>query len=208
MLSSPILPSRADVRARKRELRARARAARDAQDPRERAQEDVAIERQVVGLRVWRDAPIILTYLSFGSEVETHGLTRAAWEAKKTIAVPRRGHEGLEWACIDTLDGLARDATGIEEPPATAMPLDVATLGSDALALVPGLLFDERHFRLGYGGGYYDRFLAAFSGHSVGLCRCSQLVDSLAAAGVLEDHDRSVDMVVYPQAPRTGAFER
>ncbi len=64
-----------------------------------------------------------------------------------------------------------------------------------AIALVPGLAFDEHGYRIGYGGGYYDAFLSAFPGFTVGLCYEDLLQDDLAALGCLEPHDIAVDLV-------------
>ena len=66
----------------------------------------------------------------------------------------------------------------------------------DQLAIVPGLAFDRRGFRLGYGGGFYDTFLAGFAGVSAGLCREVLAVGDRAAAGVLDAHDQACDLVL------------
>ena len=73
-------------------------------------------------------------------------------------------------------------------------PTDAPSAGS--IALVPGLAFDARGFRLGYGGGFYDGFICDFTGTTVGLCRSRFLLDDLALRGLLEPHDAAVDMVV------------
>lgn len=151
-------------------------------------------------LPVWRDASLVLAYLATGSEVETRGLVRAAWEAGKRLAVPRCvvAEKRMEWVEIRSLEGLAPGTHGIEEPPASCPALpDAGVLMPDALALVPGLAFDCAGQRLGYGGGYYDRFLAAFPGTSLGLCPRALLVTSLAKLGVAETHDVPVDLVVH-----------
>ena len=145
----------------------------------------------------WRRAGLVLAYLSFGSEVETRGLVRDAWAAGKRVAVPRcdAAARRMAWVELDSLEGLVPGAFGIEEPPADELALDDGRLGEDTVALVPGLLFDRAGMRLGYGGGYYDRFLVGFAGMSLGLCRVSQLVDSLAGLGILGPHDMPVDVV-------------
>lgn len=64
-----------------------------------------------------------------------------------------------------------------------------------AIALVPALAFDHSGYRIGYGGGYYDAFLSAFPGFTVGLCYEGLLQDDLASLGCLEPHDVAVDLV-------------
>ena len=82
------------------------------------------------------------------------------------------------------------------EPDPALHELAPSTGSAHALALVSGLTFDDEGFRLGYGGGYYDGFLSRFEGVSVGLCRSSLRVESLAGMGCLEPHDVPVDLVV------------
>ena len=193
-----------DVPGRKRELRGWARRVRDGMDARELRAASEAIESEVLGLDAWRRAPLVLTYLSFGSEVETCGLVRAAWAAGKRVAVPRcvsrerpSGPEpALAWAEIRSLEGLVPGAFGIEEPPAAWPVLGDEALAPEVVALVPGLAFDRSGMRLGYGGGYYDRFLGSFSGVTVGLCPDALLVRSLAGMGATDGYDLPVDVVV------------
>ena len=196
----------ADAPARKRELRGWARRVRDGVPAAERAARDDAIRAVVAALPAWRYAPLVLAYLSFGSEVETRGLVRAAWAEGRRVAVPRctsRERAGgpepaLDWVEIRSLKGLVPGAFGIEEP-SEAWPAlgEREALAPDVVALVPGLVFDRAGMRLGYGGGYYDRFLQAVPGTSVGLCPDALLVGSLAKLGVTETHDVPVDLVVH-----------
>ena len=94
-------------------------------------------------------------------------------------------------------------AFGIEEPPQAWPSLgEGEVLAPGVVAIVPGLAFDRTGMRLGYGGGYYDRFLRSFAGTSVGLCPEALLVRSLAQAGAADGHDMPVDVVVSER----GAF--
>ena len=177
----------------KKHLRTQLKAVRRGLGPSVRAETDAAVAAHVRGLSEWDAAPVVLAYLSVRDEVDTRSLVRAAWEAGKLVAGPR----ALAWYRVEPGETLETSRMGIEEPPADATRLvDMARLRGDALALVPALALDERGYRLGYGGGFYDAFLASFPGVSVGLAREASLVPSLGALGVLEPHDRAVDLVV------------
>lgn len=183
----------------KKDLRARMRAVRSGLGPEVRARVDRDICERVCGLAEWQGASVVLPYLSFGAEVDTRTLIARAWEAGKRVALPRcvEGTRQMRWYVVETIDGLERSRLGVEEPPADpARELDPTCAGASALALVPGLAFDPEGFRIGYGGGYYDAFLASFPGVRVGLCREAQLVASLRDEGVLETHDLPCDLVV------------
>lgn len=188
----------ADTSWRKREVRTRFRQLRNGLDERARACADDAIEVRLFALPVFETADVVLTYLDMGSEVRTRGIIERAWAAGKVVALPTCVPDSrqVRWYRVTTFDGLVRSSLGVEEP----VPDPVAELllpaGSKALAIVPGLTFDERGFRLGYGGGFYDTFLARFGGVSVGLCREAQMSLDLHATGVVEPHDQSVSCVV------------
>lgn len=182
----------------KQSLRTQLKAARRGLGPVCRAEIDAAVAARVIALPEWEAAPIVLAYLSVREEVDTRGLVQAAWDAGKAVAAPRvTGPRTLAWYRVESGDALEVSRMGIEEPPANGARLvEVGELPPTALALVPALAFDERGYRLGYGGGFYDAFLARFPGVSVGLARRATLVPSLGAFDVLEPHDRAVDLVV------------
>lgn len=182
----------------KQSLRTQLKAARRGLGPVCRAEIDAAVAARVRKTPEWEAAPIVLAYLSVREEVDTRGLVRAAWDAGKAVAAPRvTGPRALAWYRVEPGDALEMSRMGIEEPPASdARLVEVGELPPTALALIPALAFDERGYRLGYGGGFYDAFLARFPGVSVGLSREATTLDDLDALGVLEPHDRAVDLVV------------
>lgn len=196
-----------DVAEVKAALRKRMKGVREGLGSEERAMADDSIAAKVVALPEWGRARLILTYLSFGAEVETRGIIRAAWEADKVVGlpwcVPRT--RTMRWFRVappdengrSGLDDLVRSPFGVNEPvPDEAKEVDPN--GMPAIALVPGLTFDSQGYRLGYGGGFYDTFLVGFKGFSVGLCRQAQMSrqeGGLAALGVIDAHDLAVDAV-------------
>lgn len=113
------------------------------------------------------------------------------------MALPRcTGPRVLRWYRVTSFEGLEKSRYGIWEPPEDPVS-EVAPNGSaPSLAIVPGLSFDACGMRLGYGGGYYDAFLASFPGVAIGICFSCQLLPSLSACGLAEPHDRPVLQVI------------
>ncbi len=161
----------------------------------DRARADAAIAQQVCELPEFQSCDLLLAYLSFGAEIETRDIIRAAWADAKTVALPRcvLGTRTMKWYQVDSFEGLVKSSLGVEEPAEDpAREVDPVAF-EHALCLVPGLTFDTQGFRMGYGGGFYDTFLKDFTGTSVGLCRRAQLSDKVPA---LESHDLSVNFVI------------
>jgi len=163
-----------------------------------RGPQDEVLVRRVFDLPEFACAQAVFTYLDVGSEVPTRGIVSAAWKASKVVCLPYcvPGTRRMTWHRIESFEGLKQSRMGIWEPVPAAHAQEDPQAWSQAIALVPGLSFDVHGYRLGYGGGFYDAFLSAFAGTSVGLCREAQLVESLAARDVLEPHDRAVDLVI------------
>lgn len=160
-----------------------------------RAAVDAAITDQVKALPEYQQADLVLPYLSFGAEIDTRAIIRDAWSKGKTVALPRcvEGTRDMRWYRVESFDGLVRSRYGVDEPAEDpAFEVDPSQ-SENAVALVPGLEFDRQGYRLGYGGGFYDMFLAVFRGVSVGLCRSKFLQDDPIDRDV---HDLSVGIIV------------
>lgn len=191
---------------RKTQLRAELKATRHAMPAGKRAAADVRIAEHVCATEAWQQAACVLAYLSFGSEVDTHALIERAWDADKTVALPRcvPNSRDMRWHRVTSFDALEKSTLGMREPADDTSTLIDPTACNPArtIALVPGLAFDAQGYRLGYGGGFYDTFLAQFTGTSLGLCRAAQLVGSLRDLGVTEPHDLPVDLVISDVSAR------
>lgn len=180
----------------KRALRREIKALRDGLGADARQRIDAAIADNVSELAPYALAPVVFTYLSAGSEVDTRGIIRNAWANGKTVAIPRcvPGSRLMEWHVIESFEGLEKGSLGIDEPPANpATLIDPSQQGPLSVALVPALSYDPYGFRLGYGGGYYDTFLPSFPGVSIGLCRNAQLSTAPLPTDL---HDAPVSFVV------------
>ncbi len=185
----------------KKALRTWAKVLRDKLDATYRTTADAAIAEHVLASNAFAGASTVFAYRSVGSEVDTERIIEAALRGGKVVALPRcRARRcAMTWHRIGGLDELAPGTFGIPEPPddpATLIDPACAADEGTALALVPGLLFDRAGYRLGYGGGFYDTFLADFPGVSVGLIRERQLVESLADRKALEPFDLPADLLV------------
>ena len=137
----------------------------------------------------YREARALYVYLSFNQEVRTGPIIERARADGKRVAVPKVVSGDMRFIWLEPGTQLELSPFGIPEPVA-----DGPVAGDPcALVLLPGLAFDRRGHRVGYGGGYYDRYLAAHPGHpTVALCYGFQLCDRLET----EVHDIPADLVI------------
>lgn len=169
----------AELDACKQSIRQSCRALRQSMPAAEREAADAAIADAVLGLPEVREAGLMLCYLSAALEVSTRALLAAWLRQGRPLAAPRclPGQSGrMEFRLLSSLQGLHTGPFGILEPGEDS-PL--AAPGADSVCVVPGWCFDRQGWRIGYGKGYYDRFLRSFAGRSVGLCYANCIKDRL-----------------------------
>lgn len=167
---------------------------RDAMPAELRQRGSDAIWRRLVELPAFQGAALALFYVSFGSEVDTALMRDLARELGMTVACPRSvpGDKSMRFHVLSQPEEFSAGPYGILQPVAECPLADLKA--SRAVVLVPGLAFDRRGNRLGFGGGYYDRWLAGEGRGlaTVGLAFQGQLLENLPA----EAHDVPVDFVV------------
>ncbi len=112
----------------------------------------------------YRQAAVVFSYASFRSEVDTWSFNRQVLADGKILALPKvLGKEKMEFYQIKSMDRLVPGYMGIPEPGSECPPISpVRPESRRGMILVPGLAFDTDFYRLGYGGGYYDRYLSAY----------------------------------------------
>ena len=147
----------------KRELRARYKGLRDAMTPEQRAQESARICEQILATEAYIRADSVLLYAAQGSEIDLFPIARDAWQRGKVVAYPRCLDKAgsMAFFAVDTPERLIPSTFGLYEPDETCLPWQGTGY---ALCIVPALAVDIQGQRLGYGKGYYDRFLSSFEG--------------------------------------------
>lgn len=144
----------------KKALRADLLARRAALYPGEMVRASLAVARRVREIPRWRSAAEVLAYWPTRNELDTRPLIAGLWGRGARVLLPRcrRGEPGLaDVACVTGENDLVSGAYSIMEP---GPDCAVADQAAPDIVLVPGVGFDCRGFRLGFGGGYYDRLLA------------------------------------------------
>lgn len=175
----------------KRLLRQQVRRELAAMSPEARRRSDDALFARFLALPQVAEADTIFAFWGIPEkEPDTARLIAALTGRGKRVGLPRMlpGHQ-MEVRRYCPERPLVPAPFGIWEPGEDCPLLDKGEIG---LALVPAVCYDRRGFRLGFGGGYYDRWLAGFSGFRVGLCRGLVLRDAVPA----EPHDSRVDLVL------------
>lgn len=138
----------------------------------------------------YQAAKTIYGYLPYNQEVRTVPMLRRALEEGKRVAVPKVYGDDMKFIYLDDLSQVAKGYAGIPEPVADGPVAQDET----ALVLMPGLAFDRAGHRIGYGGGFYDKFLAREPHHpTVALCYDFQVMDRLET----EEFDIPVDLVIW-----------
>ena len=138
----------------------------------------------------YKAAKTIYGYLPYNQEVRTVPMLEQALKDGKQVAVPKVYGEEMKFLYLDDLTKVSKGYAGNPEPIADEPVADDET----ALVLMPGLAFDPQGHRIGYGGGFYDKFLAAEPNHpTLALCYEFQMLTRLDT----EEHDIPVDTVLW-----------
>lgn len=174
----------------KKELRVRIKEAKKAMTPAQIDELSEDLCRQFLETQEYRDAKTLYGYLPYNQEVRTWSLLEQALKDGKKVAVPKVYGDEMRFIYMDDLSKVFTGYAGIPEPISDTPVADDPA----ALVLMPGLAFDREGHRIGYGGGFYDRFLENEPNHpTVALCYSFQLLDHLDT----EEHDIPVDRVLW-----------
>lgn len=177
----------------KQRLREERLAVREALSEQERAVLDDRITQKLLAISEYAEATTVLTYVSVSSEVSTRMFIECALRDGKTVAVPRclPGH-CLEFVAIASLEQLVVAPFNLLEP-SRELPALTEDQMSNAICIVPALLVDTKGYRLGYGAGFYDRFLSTYPGKKICLAYQQNLSQEMLPHTAF---DVAVDMVI------------
>ncbi|PKM72135.1 MAG: 5-formyltetrahydrofolate cyclo-ligase [Firmicutes bacterium HGW-Firmicutes-16] len=153
---------------------------------------DHAIFENLISLPEFILASRVFTYLSIEREPDTRAFIDYCVKLGKTVALPCdcEKNGSMSFALLEQPIGeLSVGVYGIPIPPEAAERLDPK---AGDIIIVPALCFDEKGYRLGHGGGYYDRYLSTHPLISIGLCREELVVASVPT----DDYDRRADIII------------
>ena len=139
----------------------------------------------------YENADIVFTYWATDSEADTRMIIHRAFEDGKLVAIPKCSDRNgnMKFYYIDSAEDVTVGMYGITEPSGDREATDFT---DNSLCIVPALSYDSEGYRLGYGKGYYDRFLSSFSGITAGLCFEECLTERLPR----NEFDKKVDYII------------
>ena len=181
----------------KAELRAQMSAKRDAValEPGLKAALEKKIFTRLSALACYRFADVLLIYSPIKSEIDVRPLIKTALAAGKKVALPccsKNGDHTMVFRFITDPDALVPGLYHVPEPTEDCEIYDPENDTRSAVCVTPAITFDREGYRLGYGGGYYDRYLPHFKGMKIGLVFSSLLIERLPRSR----HDSRVDVIV------------
>jgi len=169
-----------DIRVHKKELRDKYKSIRREMTVNVKQDRDNQIFSKLIEMDAYKKNDLILTYVSTDIEVDTIKFIEYALKDNKTVAVPRcvDGTRDMDFYIIKSLDDLESGSFSVLEP--IIDKCQKLEEFDDAFCIVPALVYDSYGYRLGYGKGYYDRFLSAHKNmFRVGIVYCCCMVTKL-----------------------------
>ncbi len=174
---------------------------RDAMTKEEHTLFDNNIYQTAISLVSFKYADIILLYAPIKSEIDVIPIFEEAIKRGKKVAFPKCNKEErtMKFHYVSSLDELEIGAYGIREPKEEAPVYDPENEKSSAICYVPGLAFDVYGYRLGYGKGYYDKFMNKFTGSAIGVAYTTQILPNLPKGR----YDKHCDIIITEKGIKT-----
>lgn len=181
-----------DIRIYKNDLRNKYKSIRRNMTSAKKSDSDSRIFERIIALDSYKSCDIVLTFVSTEIEVDTHKLIEYSLKIGKTVAVPKciSGTRQMEFYIINSFEDLEVATFSVLEP-----KTDICSKllnFENSICIIPGLAFDYSGYRLGYGKGYYDRFLADYNGINIGICYCPCTLNKLISGRF----DKPIDILI------------
>ena len=180
-----------DIREYKQKIRDEVKAQRRELLPEEKLRLDSGVLANVKKMREYKSCSTVFVYVSTAIEVDTKNIIEMAWRDGKRVAVPRCIPETrqMTFHYITSFNDLKPGTFSVLEPSEDA-PL--ADSYNKSIMLVPALIIDKYGYRLGYGKGYYDRYISKYSGLTVGLCYLNNIKNKIFHGR----YDKKLDYII------------
>lgn len=149
---------------------------------------DNIIFNKIINLKQYKNSKIILTYVSIQDEVDTIKLIKYSISIGKLVAVPKCKNNNIEFYFIEKVQDLERGDFNILEPVTNNKVEDF----NKSICVIPGISFSKDNDRIGYGKGFYDRFLETYNGTKIGLCYKPCLCEKFN----IDKYDIKMDIVI------------
>lgn len=166
---------------------------RDSLNRNEKEIMDNEIFNKLKNTELYKNARNIFIYISFSNEINTINIIKKALEDKKDVFIPKiyKTNKSMKAIKLNSFDDLKKNSMGILEPIDDSKYIEKENID---LIVVPGVVFDKDCNRIGYGGGYYDRYLKdiAYKNNKVVLAYDLQVIDKIES----EEHDIKVDYII------------
>ena len=158
----------------------------------ERIEKSIIIMQKLLETEEYNAAETVFCYIDMGSEVKTVPFIEQAWKDGKKVAVPiAKKDRVMYFVPLTTFEGLQRTMLGVMEPDE---PMEKQVFPDEkSMFIVPGSMFDVKLNRCGYGGGYYDTYIAEKNvRNTIGICYDFQLADEIPT----EEFDRKLSKII------------
>ena len=151
------------------------------------------ITEKILETDIYKKAENIFIYISFGNEVSTYSIINKAWTDKKNVAVPATtDNKNMYFMKINDFSNLKKKNIGTLEP---NINFENELIPNEkSIFIVPGLVFDNFGNRIGYGAGYYDRYISKYSinNNIIGICYNFQIINKIFA----KPHDKKMNFII------------
>lgn len=168
-----------DIRTEKNDLRIKYKTIKENISPEDKRKRDEYIFNRLTECQHYKEAGTVLCFVSTDVEINTHRIISHSLKLGKKVAVPRCTDKlgNMKFYLISSFSDLEKGLYGLLEP--NTKKCRVFTDDANSICIIPGFAFDAKGYRVGFGKGFYDRFLKNYSGIKLGICYNECIVNKI-----------------------------